>query len=135
MARVLRSIGKVQVIRGKFQAPTVTTNAASAIGSTSATGNGSVDWDGASIITERGFVWSTSVNPTTSDSKVIVAGATGSYSGSLTSLVASTTYHYRAYAINAIGTSYGADTTFNTAASGTTLFRRSLTMRTGSRAA
>lgn len=116
MARILRSIGKVQILRGKFQAPVVTTNAATSVGSVSATGNGSVDWDGASIITERGFCWSTSANPTTSDSKVTVAGATGTYSGSLTSLLPSTTYHYRAYAINAIGTSYGADTTFATSA-------------------
>lgn len=97
-------------------APSVTTNAASSVVDTSATGNGSVDSDGGSTITERGFVWSTSVNPTTADSKVTVAGTTGSYSGSLTSLTASTLYHYRAYAINAIGTSYGADTTFTTSA-------------------
>lgn len=135
MARFYRSTGKVTIIRGKFQAPTVTTNAATSVASTTATGNGSVDWDGASIITERGFCWSTSINPTTSDSKVIVAGATGTYSGSMTSLLPSTTYHYRAYAINAIATSYGADTTFGTAAAGSTVFRRSLTMRTGSRAA
>lgn len=97
-------------------APSVTTNAASSVVDTSATGNGSVDSDGNSAITERGFVWSTSVNPTTADSKVTVAGTTGSYSGSLTSLTASILYHYRAYAINAIGTSYGADTTFTTSA-------------------
>lgn len=99
-------------------APTVTTSAASSVLDISATGNGSVDSDGGSTVTERGFVWSTSVNPTTADSKVTVAGTTGSYTGSLTSLSASTTYHYRAYAINAIGTSYGADTTFVTSASG-----------------
>lgn len=99
-------------------APSVTTNAASSVVDISATGNGSVDSDGGSAITERGFVWSTSVNPTTADSKVTVAGTTGSYSGSLTSLIASTSYHYRAYAINAIGTSYGADTTFTTSATG-----------------
>lgn len=106
---------------GAATAPSVTTNAATSILSTSATGNGSVDSDGGSAITERGFVWSTSVNPTTADSKVTVAGTTGSYSGSLTSLVASTFYHYRAYAINAIGTSYGADTTFTTTSGVTTV--------------
>lgn len=98
-----------------ISAPTVTTNAASGVTSVSATGNGSVGADNGSVITERGFVWSTSVNPTTSDSKVIVGGSLGSYSGSLSSLSPNTLYHYRAYAINAIGTSYGADTTFTTA--------------------
>lgn len=100
-------------------APTVTTNAASSITSVGATGNGSVDSDGGATVTERGFVWSTSVNPTTSDSKVTVAGTTGSYSGSITSLTASTLYHYRAYAINSVGTSYGADTTFTTTSGAT----------------
>lgn len=95
-------------------APAVTTNAASSVIDVSATGNGSVDSDGGSTVTERGFVWSTSVNPTTADSKVIVGGTVGSYSGSVSPLVASTLYHYRAYAINAVGTTYGADTTFTT---------------------
>ena len=95
-------------------APTVTTSAADTITSTSANGNGNVTSDGGNTVTERGFVWSTSANPTTSDNKVTVAGTTGSYSGSMTGLTSGTLYHYRAYAINSVGTSYGADTTFTT---------------------
>lgn len=112
--RFKRTQGQVRIQQKLFTAPVVTTSAATGISTTSATGNGTVVLDGNSIITERGFVWSTSVNPTTSDSKVTVAGNTGDYSGSLTSLSISTLYHYRAYAINALGTSYGADTTFTT---------------------
>lgn len=101
-------------------APSATTNAATGVGSTSATGNGSVDADNGSTITERGFVWSTSINPTTADSKVVDSStALGSFSDSMATLVASTHYHYRAYAINAIGTAYGADTTFDTTSSAT----------------
>jgi len=37
---------------------------------------------------------------------------------SLSSLTASTTYHYRFVASNSLGTSYGADKTFTTSASG-----------------
>jgi hypothetical protein len=92
--------------------PTVTTDSVTNVGGTTATGNGTVVSDGGSTITERGFCWSTSANPTTSDSKATAAGTTGSYSASLTGLSNNTTYHTRAYAINANGTSYGADTVF-----------------------
>lgn len=100
---------------GALLAPTVTTNAADTVATTTANGNGSVDSDGGAAITERGFVWSTSANPTTADNKLVVAGTVGAFSGSLTGLSSTTTYHYRAYAINSVGTSYGADTSFTTA--------------------
>lgn len=97
--------------------PTVVTNAATGVGATSATGNGNVTSDGGSPITQRGFAWSLSANPTTSDSTVVDGSATtGIYSDTMATLLVSTLYHYRAYAINAIGTSYGADTTFTTSA-------------------
>jgi hypothetical protein len=99
-------------IKSAAAAPIVTTNAVTSITPTSAQGNGSVDSDNGDTVTERGFVWSTSANPTTSDSKVTASGTTGSYNGSLTGLSDSTTYHVRAYAINANGTAYGADVTF-----------------------
>lgn len=97
--------------------PTVYTNAASSIATTTADGNGEVANDGNSAITQRGFCWSTSVNPTTADSTVTSAGTLGVYSATMTGLSSSTTYHYRAYAINAVGTAYGADVTFNTTSS------------------
>jgi len=95
-------------------APTVTTSAATSVGQSSATGNGNVTADGGAGITERGFCWSTSANPTTANSKIIVSGTTGSYSGSMTGLAAGTLYHYRAYATNSVGTSYGTDIQFTT---------------------
>lgn len=92
--------------------PVVTTDSITNIGGTTATGNGTVVSDGGSTITERGFCWSTSANPTTSDSKATTAGTTGSYSTTITGLSNGTTYHARAYATNANGTTYGTDTTF-----------------------
>lgn len=86
--------------------PFVTTQAATSVTGTAATGNGTVVTD-RSAITERGFVWNTTGWPTTSDTKVTVAGTTGAYSGSITGLSGGTTYYYRAYAINAFGTGYG----------------------------
>lgn len=96
------------------EVPTVVTNAATDITDTSATGNGEVTTDGGATITERGFCWSISANPTTADDKVVEAGTTGVYAGSITGLSANTMYHYRAYATNSIGTAYGADYTIST---------------------
>lgn len=94
------------------QAPTVTTDSITNINGTTATGNGTVVSDGGATITERGVCWSTSANPTTSDSKATASGTTGSYSASITGLSNNTTYHVRAYATNANGTTYGSDLTF-----------------------
>jgi len=97
-------------------APIVTTGAVSSITSSSAIVSGEVVNDGGAAITERGFCWSNSANPTTDDNKVVVAGTTGTFSGNLTGLNASTLYNVRAYAINNAGTSYGANVTFTTSA-------------------
>ncbi len=107
------------MIAGAFKvavAPTVTTQAVSSIAQTTATGNGNVTSDGGSTITERGVCWNTSTNPTTSNSKATSAGTTGAYTASLTSLTPSTHYYVRAYAINALGTSYGSNVEFDSLA-------------------
>lgn len=117
----LSSGGYPAWVTGIGQAPYVFTSPATAIVTSQATGNGKVGSDGGFPITERGIVWSTSSNPTTSDSKAIVAGTTGTFQGNMTGLTIYTTYHYRAYAINAKGTSYGPDVTFFTATNKTSM--------------
>lgn len=97
-----------------FVAASVTTSAATDVMPSSVTGNGNVTSDGGAAVTERGFCWALTSDPTTSASKLIVAGTTGAYTGTLTPLVPQVTYHYRAYAITAFGTSYGVDTVFAT---------------------
>ncbi len=96
--------------------PVVTTQAASSVTTTTATGNGTITDLGGSAVTQHGVCWSTSANPTTSDSKTTegAAAATGAFTSGITGLSAGTTYHYRAYATNSDGTSYGADVTFTT---------------------
>lgn len=94
--------------------PVLTTDTATATGTTTASATGNVSSDGGSTITERGFVVSTSSNPTISDSKTIVSGTTGAMNGSITGLVTGTTYHIRAYATTVNGTAYGADLSFTT---------------------
>lgn len=70
--------------------------------------------DGGSAVTARGWCWNTVINPTTANSKTIDGSGTGSYTSTATGLVAATLYHFRAYATNAVGTYYGADTQYTT---------------------
>ncbi|UAY52771.1 T9SS type B sorting domain-containing protein [Ferruginibacter albus] len=107
------------IITGSVAAalPTVTTTGAGNVTAVSATSGGNVTDDGGATVTERGVVYSTSANPTTTDTKVIdAATGTGSFTSNLLSLTPSSTYHIRAYATNSVGTAYGADSTFTTPA-------------------
>ncbi|MFA5816671.1 MAG: hypothetical protein WC865_13745 [Bacteroidales bacterium] len=71
--------------------------------------NNEVTSDGGSTITERGICWSlSSTSPTTADTKIIVSGTTGIYDANVHARINNATIYYRAYAINALGTSYGA---------------------------
>jgi uncharacterized protein (TIGR02145 family) len=92
----------------------VTTTAPTATSTTTGTCGGNVTTDGGSAVIARGVCWSTVANPTTSNSKTTDGTGTGTYSSSITGLTANTTYHVRAYATNAAGTSYGSDRTFTT---------------------
>ncbi len=95
-------------------APTVTTASITSITSTTASGGGNVTDDGGDSVTARGVCWSTSADPTISDSHTTDGSDTGSFTSSLTSLTPATLYHVRAYATNSVGTSYGGDSTFTT---------------------
>jgi uncharacterized protein (TIGR02145 family) len=95
--------------------PTVTTaSPLTSITHNSATGGGNVTSDGYATVSERGVCWNTSGNPTTGDTKLTGGTGTGAFTVSLTGLSASTTYYVRAYAINSVGTSYGAPVSFTT---------------------
>jgi hypothetical protein len=96
--------------------PILTTTELSAVGSTSASGGGNITSDGGSSVTVRGVCWSTSQNPTISDNKTSDGNGTGSYVSSITGLKPGVTYHFRAYATNSIGTSYGNELTITTTA-------------------
>ncbi|WP_159434575.1 MBG domain-containing protein, partial [Flavobacterium flevense] len=98
-----------------LSAPTVTTSAATAITATGATFSGEVTADGGATVSERGFVYATTTNPTTANTKVQDDGTgTGTFSEAITGLTAGTTYYVRAYAINSVGTSYGNEVSFTT---------------------
>ncbi|MEI6138069.1 MAG: hypothetical protein WCP85_02320 [Mariniphaga sp.] len=68
---------------------------------------GTITTDGGSPITTRGICWATTTAPTTSSNKLAIGSGTGTFSASITALSPSTTYYFRAYAINSQGTAYG----------------------------
>jgi Divergent InlB B-repeat domain/Secretion system C-terminal sorting domain len=70
--------------------------------------------NGNGSITERGVVWSTSANPTTTDNKASTSDTNGVYTVTINNLPAGTLIHFRGYAINSIGTGYSSDATFYT---------------------
>ncbi len=90
--------------------PTVTTGQIIGITATTATcSENNVTTDGGSAVTARGVCWSTSQNPTTSNSKTTNGTGLGTYTSNITGLSPNTTYYVRAYATNSEGTAYGKD--------------------------
>jgi hypothetical protein len=87
------------------------TNAVTNIMSGTATSGGTITSDGGSVITHKGVVWGTTTTPVIgaanfTDDIATYPGLTA-FVSNLTGLTGSTTYYARAYATNAIGTSYG----------------------------
>ena len=96
--------------------PSVTTIAVTNVGKFRATVSGSVTSDGGENVTQRGFVYGTSSNPTTSNTVATSGSGTGDYTILLSNLQAGTTYYVRAFAVNSKGIAYGNQLTFNTTA-------------------
>lgn len=92
--------------------PTLTLTTPSGVTATAATIGATVN-DGGSAITNRGFYYGTSPAPIGND----IPSGTGNLvmSANLSNLSPNTLYYYRAYATNAIGTSYSSDGNFTTA--------------------
>ena len=92
-------------------APTVTTQAASNIGETTATANGNITDLGSPNPTAHGFAYSpTDTTPDIETDSVTDEGAassTGAFTSDLTGLTPGLLYYMRAYATNTAGTSYG----------------------------
>ncbi len=87
--------------------PVIIGNAIVQIKGTSAVGDATILSDGGSSITARGWIWSTSPNPTVNlATKTSDGTSTGRFTSSLTGLSLNTTYYVRPYATNLIGTAY-----------------------------
>lgn len=100
----------VRITIPKITTPTVVTLAAKDITKTSAVINGSIADTGNGQITECGFYYGKTSNPTTKISTSIIT----SFSYNLSQLEEGTTYYYKAYAKNAKGESCGEVLSFTT---------------------
>ncbi|MBO4739723.1 MAG: hypothetical protein J5606_09235 [Bacteroidales bacterium] len=94
--------------------PMVITADVSDMTSETATLGGSVVYSGHSAVTARGVCWSTSSNPTISNSHTTDGIGVGNFTNNITGLTAGTTYYVRAYATNSAGTAYGNQVSFTT---------------------
>ena len=104
---------------GTTGAPTVASSAATSIGSTTATLNGTVTANNLSTTASFEYGLTTGYGSTAAATPGTVTGNTAtSISAALTGLTANTTYHFRAKGVNTSGTIYGSDTTFATTSGG-----------------
>ncbi len=94
--------------------PDVSTAPVTNITTAAATSGGTIEDDGGASIAENGVCWGLTENPTINDSKTIDGVSTGQFVSNLAGLDPGTNYHLRAYATNAVGTSYGDNMTFLT---------------------
>ena len=94
--------------------PTVTTDAVTNIGSVKATCGGNVTDNGTLSVTARGVCYGTESQPTIEGAHTTNGTGMGTFVSNLTNLKDKTTYHVRAYATTAAGTSYGEERTFKT---------------------
>jgi hypothetical protein len=94
--------------------PTVTTQAASEILETGATGNGNITDDGGDTVVERGFDIGTETGVYTDEQTETGSFSTGAFTLGLTGLEPNTTYYIRAKARNSKGWGYGDEVSFTT---------------------
>jgi FlaG/FlaF family flagellin (archaellin) len=101
----------------EFVPPTLTSDSVYNVNYSTIAAFGTIINQGTVAFTQRGFCVGSAVNPNTSNTKIVVSGTNiGSYSSNVGGLSSGTTYHIRAYVINAVGTFYGNDLSFTTLA-------------------
>jgi len=99
---------------GDYLLPTLTTDSLGNITLTSVKLYGNITDDGETPILKRGFCLSTNPTPTTTDSTFNTDDGIGIFNLVVIKLKAGTKYNVRAFATNAMGTSYGKELTFST---------------------
>ncbi len=98
----------------QISAPELTTKVASLITNNSARIGGDIISDGNSSISEQGVCWSTSQNPNYHHNHASAALGNNDFTVFVYSLLDTTRYYVRAYAINGVDTAYGDQKTFIT---------------------
>ncbi len=87
--------------------PILTTSQITNVKTTTAVSGGTITSDGGAPVTARGVCWGTATNPTIANSHTSDGSGIGNFISNLAGLTPNTQYYVRAYATNAIGTSYG----------------------------
>ncbi len=95
-------------------APTVSTLSKTGITLNSVICSGNLLSNGNSAITAMGICYGNSLNPDITGQHTTISTTFGVFNNYITPLSPGITYHYRAYAQNAVGITYGADSTFTT---------------------
>ncbi|MDD3875869.1 MAG: FISUMP domain-containing protein, partial [Bacteroidales bacterium] len=80
----------------------------------SATLNGYVKTNGVFSISQQGFCYNTSTNPSINDTRITCMNGDGNIYSTLNNLDENSIYYVRAYATNIIGTAYGQEISFKT---------------------
>lgn len=96
-----------------------------------ATSGGTAIDSGGLAITDKGICWATTPNPTTASAKISNGANGNNFTNILRVLQPATTYYVRAYAINNVGTGYGNELQFTTAAPAPMLIANPLTLSFG----
>ena len=96
--------------------PTVVTGSSSSVSYYSASCSGEVVDDGFLPITACGICWDTIPEPNIAGQHTTEGTGKGSFTSTLANLEAGTTYYFRAYATNDLGTAYGETKSFTTLA-------------------
>lgn len=97
--------------------PSISEVSISGIDTNSATFFSSIIDNGNATVSECGFCYSTTANPTIDDVRISYGSPTGNgFAKSISGLKENTTYHVRAYAINELGIAYSQDRQFTTVA-------------------
>lgn len=103
------------IVTPNNECPTVVTKSVTEITESTAKVISQVVADGGTAVTERGVCWNTDGAPTILDYRAKDAEVgLGTFASNLSDLEANTTYYVRAYATNAVGTSYGEEKSFTT---------------------
>ncbi len=108
------AFGEVHNFMTQAEQAVLSTAPITQVTATSAMSGGNVIADGGAPVTERGVVWHTSPSPTLEHTKTSDGAGAGAFTSVLEELEPNTTYYVRAYATNAVGTSYGPEETFTT---------------------
>jgi hypothetical protein len=106
--------GNDQVFTTLPLAPSAATSGATSVGYGNATLNGTVNLNGGSGSAWFEYGTSSTYGSTTPAQAIAAGNAAMAISANVGSLLANTTYHFRAVGMNATGTAYGADQTFTT---------------------